>query len=318
MAVARDEAALALLEAGLDGPERSRSSYWERERNEFTIDAAGRFEGATVLGMVSRKRGLAHTLAHRILQTPHIWMGRRFPANGECQRLARVIAARQGRQTTLDFVRQALALAFIRAHVSLDRTDEASLVIGDGFGVMTALLLLALPKRRVVLANLTKPLLLDLVNVRKSVPGVSLALVSSAAEMDEALARADLRLIAVRADDSGLIQRAPIGLAVSMASMQEMNPPVFAEYFRILRTNPAERTAFYCANRMWKKLYDGTEVRFDDYPWRAGDEMLYDGPVPWEELHYDKKPPFWFHRPGGQKAMRLRLAFLEKDRGDDP
>ena len=63
-----------------------------------------------------------------------------------------------------------------------------------------------------------------------------------------------------------------MGLAINIVSMQEMDPPVIAEYFRILRGNRAPRTAFYCCNKLWKRLADGSEVRFQAYPWSPTDD----------------------------------------------
>jgi hypothetical protein len=41
---------------------------------------------------------------------------------------------------------------------------------------------------------------------------------------------------------------------------------------------------------------------------------MYDGPVPWNHLGYESKPPFWHRRAQGDKAIWVRLALLDPDR----
>ena len=72
-----------------------------------------------------------------------------------------------------------------------------------------------------------------------------------------------IRAVAIEADDASVICHAPIGLAINIVSMQEMNPPVISNYFDLLRKAPGSSTVFYCCNRIDKTLPDETRVRFD-------------------------------------------------------
>ncbi len=308
LSVLVDRAALEALEASVHRPEAGRSAYWEHGVTTFDVAADGTTTGSSVLGMVSRKTGPLHTAAHWLLQAPYRRMAADFPAYRDCERLGRVIAGRQGRQFTYDILRQALSLALIRAHVSLEGPG-CNLVIGDGYGVMAALLALAAPHRPVITVNLTKPLLLDLVSLRRAVPDLQVALVEDAADMKEALSRPG-GVIAVRADDAAIVKNAPVALAVNIVSMQEMAPETIAGYFDALRANPAPETAFYCCNKVEKRLEDGTVTRFEDYPWRAADRVLADEICPWSMVIYSRRPPFWHRRTN---PIRHRLAVLDKD-----
>ena len=60
------------------------------------------------------------------------------------------------------------------------------------------------------------------------------------------------------------------------------------------------------------KLADGTELKFNDYPWQPGDEVLHDSICSWSQWYYDKKPPFWHYRKGKDRVIWHRLAYLEK------
>ena len=233
--------------------------------------------------------------------------GAGFGSLNDCERIGRLIAGRQNRSYNYDMLRQSLTLALVQNYVDLKDPEECNLVIGDGYGVMTSLLLMMTPERRTIAANLTKPLLLDLIYISQAIPDVRLALVSNEDEMRAALADDRIRLIAVRADDAPIIAEAAIGLAVNIVSMQEMDLPVISEYFRVLRGNKAERTAFYCCNRLFKV------TDFEDYPWRENDRVLHDSSCPWSQWYYSARPPFWHRRRFGEKEVWHRLALLEMD-----
>jgi hypothetical protein len=306
---------LAVLHARQNQADRAASSYWNAMMNNFSVDQDGTLRGWSVLGHSIRPTEPIRILAHRGLQAPFALLGLwRFRHYREIRRLGETVASRTNRMFTYDILRQVLSLALIREHMSLDGEGPGALVIGDGLGVMTSLLALAAPRRKIVVVNLIKSLFLDVTYIRRAAPDATVALAETEADMDRALADPIVRVIAVQADDAGLIRRAPIGLAVNIVSMQEMNPDVVAAYFSILRENPAAETVFYCANRLAKPLPDGTVVRFADYPWRANDTVLVDAVCTWAQWTYSRRPPFWHYRWGDDVVTWHRLARLAKDR----
>lgn len=300
-----DQDAFAAL-AVADGAESTRSAYWEHELGNFSVAADGTVVGKTALGNVSRKLSLPRNVLHYLLQRPLCRFASAYRDFADCEHLGRLVAARQGRQFNYDMLRQVFALALIRHHLTLGAPGDCNLVIGDGYGVMAALLMLHAPHRRTIVVNLTKPLLLDLTHVRQAVPGTRLALVTNADDMRAALSDDTIRLVGVRADDAATLHEAPIGLAVNIASMQEMDPPVVDRYFRVLRRNKARQTAFYCCNKLVKVS------KFHDYPWRAEDRILHDSLCHWAQWYYDATPPFW-HRRSAQWPIWHRLAVMQKD-----
>ena len=311
--ILKDAAALEALEAQTGQVELGQSSYWRDGVQTFEVKADGAVTGASVLGMVSRKTGPIYRLMHWVLQAPFRRMGSRFSTLADSLAIGRLIARRQRRVYTYDLLRHSLTLALVRHHTPLDREDEVSAVIGDGCGMMSSHLLLAYPRRKVITINLTKPLLLDMVYLRQAVPGAVVALVRDAAEMAEALADSGINVIALQADHAAALMAAPVGLAVNIVSMQEMDPPVVAEYFRILRGTKAARLAFYCCNKLWKRLSDGTEVEFSQYPWREADQIVLDEPCSWSQWIYSKTPPFWIYRRGEKRVIWHRFCWLSKD-----
>lgn len=286
--------------------EKSRSAYWEQHGKLFELDRDGNIYGTTNLGYSAKRRSGLRRLAHRVLQLPIRHFARKYKTLRECERMGEVIAARQNRLVNFDFLRHVLTLALIREHIDLSGPGDANLVIGDGFATMTTLLMEAAPQRRAIIANLTKPLVLDVVHIRKAFPDAVIALVTSTDEMREALDRDDIRVIVVQADNADVLKIVPIRLAVNMESMQEMDLPVVASYFKLLRTNPATKTAFYCCNRRFKTS------NFEEYPWRELDHIFVHGVCDWSQLYYSKKPPFWHRRTVGPKIVWHRLAELCK------
>lgn len=176
----------------------------------------------------------------------------------------------------LAMMRQVLTLSLINEYLPLDQIYEPIVIIGDGYGAMTSLVYQCLPQSKVVVVNLTQMLLADLIYTRKAFPNINICLARDADEYQSALANDKTSVIGVCASDSTIIGQGRVGLAINIASMQEMNPPVIADYFASLRDAPGPATLFYCCNRIEKVLPDGTVVKFEDYPWRTDDRVLVD------------------------------------------
>ena len=313
MTLLKGREALEFLATHADAEEDGRSSYWQAELADFSVSADGSVSGSAALGNASNAVSPVKTLAHAALRWPLGRLASEFPDRKDCERLGRRMAERQGRQLTYDMVRQTYTLAMLRYYLDFSAPNLCNLVIGDGYGVLATLLAMHAPRRKTITVNLTKPLLLDLAYFSRALPEAGIALAADGDDMRAALGDDTIRLIGVRADDTECIAQAAIGVAANVVSMQEMDPPVVERYFQLLRHNRAERTAFYCCNKLYKKLSDDTELKFNDYPWRAGDEILHDSVCPWSQWYYDAKPPFWHYRKGRDRVIWHRLAYLEKD-----
>jgi hypothetical protein len=304
--LARNADALARLAEQAKLTEASRSAYWAQQLE------SGQFDGGT-LGNFSTKTGALHSLGHWALQLPFRWLAYGSRNFGVYHRIGRGIARRQGRQFTSDMLRQVLSLAHIRRRIAIEGAGPAHLVIGDGYGAMASLLLAAAPERKIITVNLNQPLLSDLRLIRLAAPEAGIALATTREEMSAALSDPAVRVVAVPADHAGAIAGTPLGVAVNIVSMQEMTAEAIAGYFRVMRSNPAGRTVFYCCNKLEKPLGDGNSSRFLDYPWRADDEVLIDGLCRWSHLYYSKEFPFWHYRRGAHRIIWHRLALLQSD-----
>ena len=308
----RGAAVLDALGAAIDQTDDATSSYWRQMHADFAY-ADGTLLSAKGFGTrTPRAVGLLGPL-HWWLQRPFRADGENFPAFAKFLAAGKTVARRHGRAFDYDALRQVLTVSLIDAVVPQALSgDGVVAVIGDGFAMLSSLFLLANDRTRVVLVNLTKTLLVDLIYFSKAFPDTGLALARDSDEMSVALADPEVRLIAVQADNCDLLRTAPVTLAANLASMQEMNPSVIARYFGALRATPSPETLFYCCNRVEKTLPDGTVVRFADYPWHDDDRVLLDGPCPWHRCYYSIHPPFYREFDG---PVRHRLAVLTKAGG---
>lgn len=302
-------AAIDYLAVRVSREDVGESSHWRKFHSDFRFAGDG-FTGIVGFGAVGRPHGLMRGLAHRALQRRFRAMGAGFEVFPEADAAAQHIIAAQKRAYNLDVLRQALTVGFLRHHLggALSRETTAC-VIGDGFGLITALLLATNTARRVVLINLTKTLLVDLWYLRLWLGDAafsnSVALLEDGAQ---APSSADWRVLAIQAADHVALQSVPIDLAINIASMQEMNPPVIDQYFNDLRTVARKRRlAFYCCNRLDKALPDGTHTRFFNYSWRADDRIVVDELCPWHQQYYVSTPPFYRRYDG---PIHHRLAWL--------
>lgn len=303
MSLLRDDDAVAEIARRAGGTDASASSHW-REMHEGFSYRDGKFSGLRGFGGALTPRGPLHALAHRLLQRPLRALGAGLRRFAEFDAALAAAAKRQGRIYDQEMLRQALVLARVLEFGELPAGPAA--VIGDGFGSLSTLMLSALPGSKVVAVNLAKTLLTDVLYCRAALPGLRTALAVDAASYLAALADPETRLVALCADDAELLGAAPLGSAFNVASMQEMDPPVIARYFALLRR--ARTGLFYCCNREEKRLPDGTVTRFAEYSWSLEDRVLLDELCPWHDFYYLLRPPFYFSYDGPVRHRLARLA----------
>lgn len=299
-----------LLEAAIRTEvEPSLSSHWAERHSGFSFEG-GKFAGIRGFGSIT-PRTLRHRIAHRLMQGPLRRTMAHLGAFSPILRSGRDVARAQRRTLDLDFLRQIASLAVIQEFAQPKRHPTV-LVIGDGFGAFSSTVLNYMPQSRVVLTNLDKTLLVDLMFI-KMVFGnqfdAIVRLISSPAEMDEALHARGVRLIALRARDAGLVERVPIDWAVNIASMQEMLHADIHLYFSALRGVATRREVlFYNCNRVEKKHPDGTIIRFADYPWSRYDDFVLDELCPWHQEYYRFRPPGYLPYDGAHRHALVRIA----------
>ena len=203
---------------------------------------------------------------------------------------AQLIVKRMGLRFSQDAFRQVCTLNLIV------RTFGASapaniLVIGDGYGILSALLHDRYPDAKIFLADLGSVLFFQAYYLSKAFPEAKQTI---ADEHDEANESVRAVFSFCPADNLDSLANEEFDIAINVASMQEMTPAVINDYFHFLRQQNTK--LFYCCNRLEKKLIGGEVTRFMDYPWSPNDEYIVDELCPWHQ---------WFLGMGLSKTVKI-------------
>jgi len=179
--------------------------------------------------------------------------------------------------------------------MDIEQSRAPVCIIGNGYANMSSVILGSMPISRVILVNLAKSLMVDLICLKKAFPETIYALVYSVDDLSKALADSKIRIILVEANNSSILNGADLSLVINIESMMEMDPPVIQAYFDILRSSANKTLPFYCCN-LEHKIFSGEGTsNFHDYPW-DDDDILVEGICPWTKVRYGNTPPFFAKR----------------------
>lgn len=240
------------------------------------------------------------------MQKPYKRPAKNFKGFKKIYSSAKEIAEKQNRALDLDILRQALTVAVCKEKIAAFPNYKIAVVIGDGYGVLSSLLLLNTGSK-VVSVNLREVLLVDYIYTRGLIADNSTVLVQTEADLEKALCEESVRLIYIQADQHVLLRSLAIDMVFNIVSMQEMAPFIINEYFDDIRNCKSKSLYFYCCNRIEKVLPDGTITRFFDYPWQTRDEIIIDELCPWHQYYYTSRPPFYrrFLGPVQHRLVRI-------------
>lgn len=307
MSIYYGDDAIAYLAKQSQQKDTQSSSHWDNYHANFNFKD-GEFSGIEGFGSCEDQYTGFRKVAHYLLQNPFRKMAKQFSSFGAIDKIAKGVLNKQNKGYSLDVLRQVISLSYL-TDKKVVKQGGVSCVIGDGFATMTSLLLKN-NKQRVVLVNLSKTLLVDLWYLKLLLGdefSTDVVLVTNENGIKEALLKAKNKpiVIAVEAKNHQLMQLCSVDLTINIASMQEMNPNIVAQYFTdISIASQKHKGVFYCCNREEKKLPDGTMVKFEDYPWHLSTKVLDNGLCSWHQKFYSLKPPF-YHRYDGLIRHRL-------------
>lgn len=273
----------------------SASSHWKKMHETFKIDNDLSLYGMRGFGRFPNKNNFLQKIGHFLLSRKLIRIGKKFKFFFQIFTLAKKICKTQDRLIDQDMLRQVITLSFLFEKLKstfFESNKKNILVIGDGWGSLTSLLL-GSSSSRIILINLNKTLLMDLLQIKKTFPKLNYYYVDDNKGLKIVMRDKSIRLIAVSADDYKLLENIPIHLAVNIASMQEMNYKSIYGYFEVLRKCPSIHTYLYSCNRSVKELPDGSLIKFAKYGWLENDEDLVFSECPWHQEYYSFIPPFY-------------------------
>jgi hypothetical protein len=188
------------------------------------------------------------------------------------------VIARMGLAFSQDAFRQVCTFNLLTKYFTLDQPDRI-LVIGDGHGILSALLHQRYPAAQIFLVDLGSVLFFQAYHLHKAYTDASQALT-----FEDLNGNATFRFCP--ADRLESLPPVQFSLAINVASMQEMDPAMTANYFQLMRRHNTK--LFYCCNRLEKRLVGGEIARFMDYPWLSTDEHLVDELCPWHQWFFGR------------------------------
>lgn len=288
----------------------SASSHWREMHSTFKLDREFKLSGMRGFGRFPNRNNFFQRVGHFILSNKFIRVRKNHQFFLQILNLAKKISRLQRRLVDQDMLRQVTALAFLfeKLKPSIFNSNKRNiLVIGDGWGSMTSLLL-GSSSSKIILINLNKTLLMDLLQIQKAFPGLNYCYVDDCKSLDLCIRDKSIRLISVSADNYQLLANIPINLAINIASMQEMNYRAIQGYFDVLRMCPSDTTYLYSCNRKSKILPDGSLIEFDKYGWSDADEDLIFSECPWHQEYYSFIPPFYRKFDGIHVHKLTKLA----------
>ena len=316
MPLFKGKKALDYLGSHINDFDSRTSSHWVQYHKSFKF-LGNSFIGIQGFGGYSPNW---RTPLHKIMQLRFWGLAKNYSAYKELNIIAHEITKIQKRAYDLDVLRQVLTLAYLKKKIPYQLSAESiACVFGDGFATMTSLLLRSKSAKIVILVNLKKTLMVDLWFLKSWMGDAdfekNVTLVTDKKSLINAISyendtsQSFGKVIAIQAENHHLIKECIIDIAINIASMQEMDPPVINDYFDDLRVAAKKnKTYFYCANRESKKLPDGTVTRFYDYPWSNGDKIISDEICPWHKFYYKFIPPIYYEYDG---PIRHRLVELQ-------
>lgn len=283
--------------------EHTQSSHWQKYHSNFQY-SNGRLNGLEGFGtnnppLKGFKKIIYYTLLKRY--TKHQYNKQSFK-NIKSNALS--IVNKQKRAFDLDVLRHCLTIDFLNHHKVLGK-DKTVVVIGDGWGIMSTLLLKMKLAKRVILVNLNKTLLVDLTYLNLVLPEIIEN--SVLLEKKEDVSKlGDEKLIAIRADNYELIQNLSKDVAINIASFQEMNIDVVNNYLNYIESNDKEVILYHC-NRISKELPDGKISSINDYIFNKKRKYIIDEECPWHIDFISQKPPFIFKFDGKTHHQLIKL-----------
>ncbi len=177
-----------------------------------------------------------------------------------------------------DSLRHAIMMAFLTdlpaSNLSQAPSSPKILIIGDGFGLLSALMKSNFPGATITIVDLQHTMLYSSLFLQDRFPGSMFKLLRPEERIEDVAA--DFRFVRAEQIQTMTTPQDEFDFAINVASMQEMDPHWVQFYFSWLRTALKSSGQFYCSNRVHKRLPDGTESVFLEYPWRPTDTVLLD------------------------------------------
>ncbi len=280
-------------------PQEHTSPYWRAEGENLTIRREGEEISFRGFGIdASLRPGIAWKAFHALERASYRRTTARLRSYNKTWAALRKLAREMSLPISYDIWKTAAITAVLADHWENRRLSPRTFVIiGDGCGILGALVRRIRPGARLFCIDLPKALVFQSSLHSRADTTARLSRVSgperSAAEVTFVLPQ-EMESIPDAID-----------CAINIASMQEMNASSIRSYFHFLRKRSGPDSHFYCVNRKEKELPGGEVARMEDYPWDPGDKIFLDGPCPYYTHTLSR-----CMRPAGPRLLGIRIPFI--------
>lgn len=272
----------------LETKEKTRSSHWEKYHSKFQYKD-GVLSGLEGFGTNNKPLRGFNKIIYEILLKRYTKFRVDINSFKEIKKAALEITVKQNRALDLDVIRHCLTIDFLKSKINLNNKKNI-VIIGDGWGILTSLLLKLDIVKRVILINLNRTLLVDLIYTKLVLPQIvnNSILVENTNEISKI---GKEKLVVLRADNYELLSFFDKDLVINITSFQEMNIDVVNNYIKFLEANKRQFYLYHC-NRKEKILPDGSATKISDFKFGSNREEIVNEICPWHKDFITKKPPF--------------------------
>lgn len=272
------------------------SAHWKNFSQKFSVetDADGKIRSLKGYGFGGSDDNRLLAKVSAAIGNALVVSRLHYPGLHKEIRKAKKIVRSMGLSFSRDALRQACTGYFLKKHIGKNKLPVKNiLIIGDGHGILSALMSEAFPGAKIFLIDLGVTLFFQAYYLGKTFPQKQHTLLGEADGL-----KTENGFFYCPAEEQDHFPPEEIDLAINVASMQEMTMDVVAKYFQLLRERKTK--LFYCCNRLEKILPDGTITRFMDYPWLKEDKHLVNEECPWHR--------FFFGRSAAENMKLLKLV----------
>ena len=267
------------------------SSHWKNLIDDdyfdcVKVDAEGGLVSISGKPWGCEWRGIKHRITDRLCMLSHLVHLNHRRELIRLRKMAVKVCDMAGLAPTFTVFIQVCHLALVMRYLP-DHMHQKRLhivMIGDGSGVLSALVKFAFPNSTIIMVDIGQSLLYQAYHLQKAYPDCTheLGFIDAIRfrELD------DIDFVFCPTEHLEALERFKFDIAINNASMQEMNASTIERYFAFLRKCFRPNNIFYCCNRESKILPGGEVSEILKYPWRDDDRYLVDGYCPWYKYYF--------------------------------
>lgn len=273
------------LEKFIEETQKNKSIHWQKHLSNADYS---NIESSLGFGSFNKKfflKSILHYLLSRIVFKKKIFHSQEYyKYKKEFDKM--------NRQIDVDAIRHIFTFNLLKKYTP---NLERACVIGDGKINFLSGFFAIYPNSKLFSVNLAETLINDYLIIKKFtyLDDSEIQVISN--KNDKLDQNKKLYLIPSSLKD--FLKNQNIDLFVNIVSFQEMVKHEIRLYMDIIKSN---KGLFYCCNRENKKLYDGSEIIFEEYPWGDG-KIYFKESCPWHQKYYKLKPKFTYNYEGNIK-----------------